>query len=72
MTIVKLPGTDTAVNTRYVTAVKDHPNPVRYDKKPIPPYVEVHFSYGIQQGTVSVYGMTHEEVIALLNQGEAA
>ena len=72
MTIVKLPGTDTAVNTRYVTAVIDHPNPVNYYKEPTPPYVAVHFSYGVQQGQVSVYGMTHEEVIALLNQGAAA
>lgn len=72
MTIIKLPGTDTAVNTRYVTAVKDHPNPVRYDKTPLPPYVKVHFSYGIQQGEVSVYGMTLDEVTALLNLKETA
>jgi hypothetical protein len=72
MKIVKLPGTDTAVNTRYVTAVIDHPNPVNYYKEPLPPYVSVRFSLGVQQDNVSVYGMTLDEVVALLSEGETA
>jgi hypothetical protein len=72
MKIVKLPGTDTAVNTRYVTAIIDRPSPVDYYKNPLPPYVSVRFSLGVQQGDVSVYGMTLDEVVALLNQGETA
>jgi hypothetical protein len=67
--IVKLPGTDTAVNTRYVTAIIDHPSPVDHYKNPLPPYVSVRFSLGVQQGYVSVYGMTLDEVVALLNEG---
>jgi hypothetical protein len=72
MKIVKLPGTDTAVNTRYVTAIIDRPNPVDYYKKPLPPYVSVRYTLGVQQGDVSVYGMTLDEVVELLNKRETA
>jgi len=72
MKIVKLPGTDTAVNTRYVTSIVDRPNPVDYYKNPLPPYVSVRYTLGVQQGDVSVYGMTLDEVVALLSEGETA
>ena len=72
MKIVKLPGTDTAVNTRYVTSIVDRPNPVDYYKNPLPPYVSVRYTLGVQQSEVSVYGMTLDEVVELLNEGETA
>ena len=68
MKIVIFPGTDTAINTRWITAIKNHPNPVDYEKKPLPPYVEVNFSYGVQQGSVRLCDASLEDVVAMCSE----
>lgn len=68
MKLVKLPGTDVAVNPRWVTCVADNSTAVDFYKKPWP-HVTVHWCYGVQQGQVHIKDMTFAEVVALINEG---
>jgi hypothetical protein len=71
--MIQLPGGKHAVNPRFVTSASVEKSTDKYGKPTgEPPYVVVRWTLGVQQMSENIKGVTLQEVIALLNQGETA
>jgi hypothetical protein len=71
--MIQLPGSTHAVNPRFVTSASVVKPTDKYGRPTDePPYVVVRWTLGVQQMTENIKGVTLQEVIALLNQGETA
>lgn len=66
--LIQLPNTDVAVNPRYVTNIQAKEEYEDRYGTTHEACIVVHWTYGVQQGQKSIYNMTLEEVVKLLNQ----